>query len=270
MLLVIVVINLKMNHMKIKKEVSSYTQKKFNEKLEKSSKLFTLLGLVLSLFVVHVFIEYETKQIKISIAQPDNLNPSEEYAASLLFKKEIIPVKQEIKEAPKKVHKEIIEVFDEIVPVDNDKELPDELRVVENKNPELNIDSLAVEEELELIVEDVPLLFVEDAPVFPGCVGTAVQLKKCLSKNVKKHVNRKFNNSLSQELNLSSGKKKIFVMFKIDKAGMVSDIQIRAPHPSLKKEAERVVKLLPKMKPGMQGGRAVGVRYSLPISFEVP
>jgi protein TonB len=58
-------------------------------------------------------------------------------------------------------------------------------------------------------------------------------------------------------------------MFKIDKKGEIVDIRARAPHKRLEKEAIRVVSILPKMKPGRQRGKAVGVKYSLPIVFNV-
>ncbi|MDG1804689.1 MAG: hypothetical protein P8H68_06605, partial [Flavicella sp.] len=53
--------------MRTEKKESAYTQKRFNEKLERSSKLFTLLGLVTALFVVYVLIEYESKQIEVTV-----------------------------------------------------------------------------------------------------------------------------------------------------------------------------------------------------------
>ncbi|MFZ2284034.1 MAG: energy transducer TonB, partial [Lutibacter sp.] len=84
-----------------------------------------------------------------------------------------------------------------------------------------------------------------------------------------KHVNSKFNADLASELGLTPGIKKIFVMFKIDKTGEITDIQARAPHKRLEAEAIRVVQSLPKMTPGKQRGRAVGVKYSLPIAFKV-
>ncbi|WP_457610622.1 energy transducer TonB, partial [Lutibacter sp.] len=40
-------------------------------------------------------------------------------------------------------------------------------------------------------------------------------------------------------------------------------------HKRLQAEAIRVIKLLPKMIPGKQRGRPVGVKYSLPIAFKV-
>ena len=66
-----------------------------------------------------------------------------------------------------------------------------------------------------------------------------------------------------------SGRQRISVIFKIDKTGSVTGVRARAPHPRLEKEAQRVINLLPKMKPGKQRGKAVIVPYSLPIIFQV-
>ena len=110
---------------------------------------------------------------------------------------------------------------------------------------------------------------IEDVPVYPGCKGNKQQLRDCLSQEIDKFVKRKFNADLAGDLGLSPGKKRIFVMFKIDKNGNVTNVQARAPHARLQKEAIRVVSALPKMTPGKQRGRAVGVKYSLPITFNV-
>ena len=61
----------------------------------------------------------------------------------------------------------------------------------------------------------------------------------------------------------------MIMLFKIDKTGKIIDIRIKAPHPKLQKEAERIIQLLPKMKPGMQRGRPVGVKYTLPMRIDV-
>ena len=118
--------------------------------------------------------------------------------------------------------------------------------------------------------QSLELAIIENIPVFPGCEkGTKAEKKACFSKKISRHINRKFNSGLASDLGLSAGKKRIFVMFKIDKTGSITEIQARAPHPRLQKEAERVVKTLPKMIPGKQRGRPVSVRYSLPIAFLV-
>ena len=90
-----------------------------------------------------------------------------------------------------------------------------------------------------------------------------------MNTQIKKHVVQKFNNELAGDLGLSPGKKKIWVVFRIDPKGNVTEINARAPHPRLKKEAIRVAKTLPKMIPGKQRGVPVGMKYTLPISFNV-
>ena len=118
------------------------------------------------------------------------------------------------------------------------------------------------------IIEDVPFSVIEEVPVFPGCENSNYK-KRCFSEKVAKHVSDNFNMSLAKNLGLSSGKKRISVQFKIGPNGNITDVRSRAPHPKLQEEAARVIKLLPKMKPGKQRGKAVNVRYNLPIVFEI-
>ena len=59
------------------------------------------------------------------------------------------------------------------------------------------------------------------------------------------------------------------IIFKIDKNGNVVNIEARSPHKRLRDEAIRVISLLPKMEPGKQQGKAVKVRYAVPIAFKV-
>jgi protein TonB len=61
---------------------------------------------------------------------------------------------------------------------------------------------------------------------------------------------------------------KVFVVFVIDKDGYISNIRSRGPDKILEKEAERIIKLLPRMIPGKQRGRPVKVPYSVPIVFK--
>ena len=89
-----------------------------------------------------------------------------------------------------------------------------------------------------------------------------------MSDKIAKFVQRNFNTDLAGDLGLS-GRQRISVIFKIDRSGNISGVRARAPHPQLEDETIRVINLLPKMKPGMQLGKAVIVPYSLPIIFEV-
>jgi protein TonB len=63
---------------------------------------------------------------------------------------------------------------------------------------------------------------------------------------------------------------KVITQFTVNEDGSVSDIQIlRSPSKGFNKEVDRVIKLLPHFKPGLQQGRPVRVRYVLPIVFNV-
>jgi TonB family protein len=62
---------------------------------------------------------------------------------------------------------------------------------------------------------------------------------------------------------------KIYVRFIINRNGDVEHIvPMRYPHPSLMREAVRVVRKMPKWTPGMQNGKFVRVAYTLPIVFK--
>ncbi|WP_373057963.1 energy transducer TonB [Zunongwangia sp. H14] len=111
-------------------------------------------------------------------------------------------------------------------------------------------------------VEDVLFDVVENAPVFPGCENK--ERKACMSNRIHELVTHNFNTQIIQELGLK-GTIQIYVKFKINKDGSIVDVHSIAPHPVLEQEAIRVVKLLPKMKPGLQRGKPVGVLYSLPF-----
>lgn len=89
-----------------------------------------------------------------------------------------------------------------------------------------------------------------------------------MSEKITKLIQRKFDTGLGGVLGLS-GKQVIRTQFKIDKTGHVIDVKVRGTHPSLEKEAKRVINIIPEMKPGKQGNNNVGVIYSLPIIFEV-
>lgn len=121
----------------------------------------------------------------------------------------------------------------------------------------------------EVLLEDVPFAIIDEVPEFPDCTGTRKEKSDCLNMNLKKHVVENFNMNISKKLGLTPGKKKIWVVFRIDKNGYVSDVNARAPHPKLKAETIRVINTIPKMKPGRHGGKAVGMKYTLPISFNI-
>ncbi len=230
--------------------------------MENFTKLFMQLGLVLALFIVYVAIEHKTYDRIVEDLGVASLSGEDD--EEMVITQRVEPVKPP--PPPPPPAPEIIEIVE-------DKEEIEETVIETTETDEeeaVEVEEIIEEEEGEEVVEDVPFAIIEDIPIFPGCEkGTKAEKKACFSKKISKHINRKFNSGLASDLGLSAGKKRIFVMFKIDQTGSITEIQARAPHPRLQKEAERVVKTLPKMIPGKQRGRPVSVRYSLPISFLV-
>ena len=98
--------------------------------------------------------------------------------------------------------------------------------------------------------------FVEINPDFPGGQDA---LGKFLHDNV--HYPR-----VAQENGIDG---KVFVQFVVDWEGNIRDVKTvgAVKGGGLEEEAIRVVKKMPKWKPGKQNGQAVSVQFSLPISF---
>jgi len=228
--------------------------------LENYSKLFMQLGLVLALLVVYLAIEKKTYDRVIGDLGPVVLNADDDEQTI-----EIAPPPPPEQKAPPPPTPDKIEI------VEDEKEV--EETVIESTETDeddaVEVEEIVDVEEDEDVMEDVPFAIIEDVPIYPGCKGNKAKLRACLQEKITKHVNRKFNSDLASDLGLSPGIKRIFVMFKIDKNGNITNVMARAPHKRLQAEAIRVIKLLPKMIPGKQRGRPVGVKYSLPIAFKV-
>ena len=63
---------------------------------------------------------------------------------------------------------------------------------------------------------------------------------------------------------------RVILQFVVDKRGKVNNIQVkRSIDPALDRAAIDVVRALPAWKPGMQNGKQVNVRYTLPIVFKL-
>lgn len=226
--------------------------------LENYSKLFMQLGLVLALFVTYVSIEKKTYDRQFDDLGVVSMNEQLEEETVITKPPEIKPPPPPPPPAP-----EVIEV------VEDEKEV--EETVIETTETDENeeIPEIVEIEEVEEVIEDVSFMVIEDVPVFPGCTGSKEELKSCFSKMVQKHFSRKFDADLPNQVGLSSGRKRVFIQFKIDKKGDVVDIQTRAPHPKITEEVISVMKQLPKMKPGRQRGTPVGVKYSIPFTLIV-
>jgi TonB family protein len=58
--------------------------------------------------------------------------------------------------------------------------------------------------------------------------------------------------------------------FVIEKDGSISDVEVTKPvYPSLDAEAVRVIKAMPKWKPGKQDDKFVRVKFKMPVNFRL-
>lgn len=117
---------------------------------------------------------------------------------------------------------------------------------------------------------EMPLSVIDEVPTTEACekLATNDEKRDCLSFTISDFVNKNFNTNLGKELGLK-GRQRIMVIFMIEKDGQIGDVRAKSQHPGLEAEAIRVVKMLPKMSPGMHNGKPMAVPYHLPILFQV-
>ncbi|MFN3756306.1 MAG: energy transducer TonB [Flavobacterium sp.] len=122
-----------------------------------------------------------------------------------------------------------------------------------------------VEEEVDV---DVPFAIIEDVPIFPGCENVPKDKRRdCFNDKINQHIRKEFR---YPESAMEAGQQgRVFVSFVIEKDGSINIANLRGPFPALEKEAERIIKKIPKLQPGKQRGKAVRVPFSIPITFKL-
>ena len=105
--------------------------------------------------------------------------------------------------------------------------------------------------------EQVIFQVVEEMPSFPGGMRECMMF---LGRNIKYPV-------LAQEAKIEG---RVIVQFVVDRDGSITDTKVlRSVSPELDAEALRVVGMMPKWNPGKQRGKAVAVKYTMPITFHL-
>ncbi|PIE86400.1 MAG: energy transducer TonB [Bacteroidia bacterium] len=213
--------------------------------LEKWKGTFTLLGLLITVGVILLAFEWSTETSSV-----ENLAQIED----VVIEEDIIPVtRQEVKPPPPpppapKVS-EVINIVEDDVEIEEEYEVED----VE-VDQETEIEVVQVEEEVE---EEQIFFIVEEMPEFPG--GERA-LRTFIAKNVQYP-------TIARENDI---KGKVYVRFVVTEKGTVDKVTVaRGVDPLLDAEAIRVVKKLPKWKPGKQRGKNVKVWYTVPINFQL-
>ncbi|MBR3513210.1 MAG: energy transducer TonB [Bacteroidaceae bacterium] len=218
-----------------------------------------LLGYVLVLALMFVAFEYTTRDIKIEEFEPI-------YESN--FEEDMIPIttqKEQMAPPPAAAPKvaEILNI------VDNETDLnEEEVQTSEEVNqaistvtgdgaPTAVVAAAPVGPVREDSDDDRIFEVVEQNAEFPGGDEACY---KWLSDHIKYP-------SIAQEQGIQG---RVFVSFVVNKDGSIVDVKImRSPDPSLSKEAERVVKDMPRWKPARQGNKPVRSRFNLPVMFRL-
>ena len=214
---------------------------KKNEKhdLEKKRGLFIQIGLISSLLIVFIALEwrsYETSAFDLGALDMDDIE------------EEIIPItEREIKPPPPPPPVE------ELVIVEDEEEIEEEMEVEDMEvDEETEIEIVEEEEEID---EDQIFTIVEDPARFGG--GDA-DLMNYIQKNIRYP-------QMARESGISGI---VYVKFVVTKTGKVDQATVlRGIGGGCDREALRVVRGMPKWNPGKQRGKAVSVWFTLPVRF---
>ena len=215
--------------------------------IENQRGSWLLMGVVVAL--AFMFVSFEWTQHDVRLAASLANDP--------IFEEVLVPItypeeKLEPPPPPEVKASELIEI------VTNEQEVTEAVATVsEDQGQPYEIVWVPPVVETEKVDEDVIHVSVEFMPEFPG--GTAA-LMKYLGANIKYP-------TISQEMG-SAGK--VIVQFVVDKDGTITDpTVVRGIDAYLDKEAIRVISSMPKWKPGVQNGKKVRVKYTVPVVFRL-
>ncbi len=230
----------KFNVMEIKKSPKA--------SLEDKKLTFTLIGLVVTLFIVWRVFEYRSYDKQ----ELDTFQRQVE-----VIEEEMVEItKQEMPKPPVQAPKpqvtqiQVVEDDVEVEDIDINAEVAQD-EVIEEYVYE------APEIEEEVIEEAEIFMSVEEQPEFPG--GSS-KLMEFIQKNLKYPM-------MARESGIQG---RVFVGFVVEPDGSISHVQVmRGIGGGCDEEAVRVVQSMPKFKPGKQRGNPVRVQYTLPIVFRL-
>ncbi len=221
-------------------------KKSENASLEKDKLVYVLMGLVFTLSLVYVALEWTEEVTKYEVTDTE-----------FLFEEEV-EIQQTTQETPPPPPPPAVQEVEVLNVVEDNVETESiEVNAEDDKAEEVVI-AAPVEAPVEEEEEEVVFVVVESMPEFPG--GQQA-LFKYLSENVKYPV-------IAQENGIQG---RVICQFVVNKDGSIVDVEVvrSGGDPSLDKEAIRVIKSMPKWKPGKQRGKPVRVKYTVPVNFKL-
>ncbi len=107
----------------------------------------------------------------------------------------------------------------------------------------------------------------EIAPIWPGCEnGSAAKRDACFDQKLTQHIIKNFKYPSNEYKNNVQGR--VVVEFYINEKGMVDVKSVTGGNSGLQAEAKRNIMAIPKMKPGMMGGKPRAIKYTVPFNFK--
>lgn len=235
---------------------------KKNPELEigRNSRLYFAVGLNVMLFISWRALEYRTyEQPQVDIGVLEIPEEAEEDMP-------IVTLNTPPPPPPPVVVTETIEVVEDVEEIE--ETVLESTEVSQTDAIEEHIISVS-DVEVEEYEEEAEVAFavIEEVPIYPGCEGMSKQAaKQCFQEKIQEHIVKNFNYpQAALDLGIQG---RVSVIFIIDSKGYTTNIRSRGPDKILEKEAERIIELLPKMKPGKQRSKPVKVAYSVPIFFK--
>ena len=215
--------------------------------LENKKLMFMQIGMIISLLIAWLAFEhksYDKRQIDESLLNRE-----------VVLDEEMVEITKQEEQKPQPVEQPQQTTQLEIV--DDDVETEDlniNAEVEQNEVIEEYVAPEVVEEE---VVEQEIFQIVEEMPAFPG--GEA-KLMEYVGKNIKYP-------QIARETGIQG---RVFIGFVVEPDGSVSNVKLlRGIGGGCDEEAMRVVKSMPKWKPGKQRGKAVRVSYQIPVFFKL-
>ena len=219
--------------------------------LENKKSTWLLVGYVIVLAFMFVAFEWTKRDVKIDMSQA---------VTDVVFEEEIeIPITEQPEMATPPPPPEAPAIAETLTIVEDDAEVEETvIASTEDTGQAVEIKYVPVEVEEEEPEEQTIFEVVEQMPEFPN--GGMAGLMQFLSKNIKYP-------TIAQE-NGTQGR--VTVQFVVNKDGSIVDAKVlRGVDPYVDKEALRVIGTMPKWKPGMQRGKPVRVKYTVPVMFRL-
>ncbi len=215
--------------------------------LENKKLMFTQIGLIISLLIA--WLAFEHKSYDKREIDPSLLN------REVVVDEEMVEITKQEEQKPQPM--EMPKQTTQLEIVNDDVEVEDIEINAEVEQNEIIEEYVPVEVEEEEVVETEVFTIVEEMPSYPGGDG---KMYEYLGKNIKYP-------QIARESGIQG---RVFVNFVVEPDGSVSNVKVlRGIGGGCDEEAMRVVKTMPKWKPGKQRGKAVRVSYTLPVVFKL-